>query len=173
MYFISNITPGSLVKAYQALEVQLSGRVGVKLSTGEGENSNYLRPELIGDLVKSLNAAIVECNTGYAGTRSSTAMHMQVARDRGYTDIAEVDILDAADSLELPVEGSSVISVDYEGSHFVIYDAYLVLSRFKGHAMPDSESLIARIESLNGLYKLDAAEAIGLGCRDCHLVIPG
>ena len=95
VYFIPDISPESLVKVYQALGVQLPGKVGVKLSTGEGEQSNYLRPELIVDLVKLLDATIVECNTGYAGTRSSTAMHMQVAKDRGYTDIAEVDILDA------------------------------------------------------------------------------
>ena len=43
VYFISDISPDSLVRAYQALGVQLPGKVGVKLSTGESENSNYLR----------------------------------------------------------------------------------------------------------------------------------
>lgn len=135
VYFIADISAESLVKAYQALGVDLPGKVGVKITTGEGPNSNYLRPELIGDLVKQLNAAIVECNTGYAGNRSSTAMHMQVAKDRGYTDIAEVDILDAEDSMELPVEGGNVLSVDYVGSHFANYDAFVALSHFKGHSI--------------------------------------
>ena len=280
VYFIADISPESLIQAWQALGIQLPGKVGVKLSTGEGENSNYLRPALIGQLVQSLKAVIVECNTGYAGTRSSTAMHMQVAKDRGYTDIAEVDIQDAEGSMELPVEGGNVLSVDYVGSHFANYDSYLVLSHFKGHAMagfggaiknisigfasaegkrwihsagrrsdifleddqdgflesmadaawavehamgdhivyisvmnrlsvdcdcdptpkepdmhdigilastdplaidqaaidlvyamPDSGSLIRRIESLNGLHTLDAAEAIGLGSRTYQLVI--
>ena len=135
VYFIADISPESLVKAYRALGVELPGRVGVKISTGEGAKSNYLRPELIGDLVKLLNAAIVECNTGYAGRRASTAMHMQVAKDRGYTDIAEVDILDAEDSMALPVEGGLRLTEDYVGSHFANYDAYVVLSHFKGHAM--------------------------------------
>ena len=82
-----------------------------------------------------LNAAIVECNTAYGGSRSSTAMHMQLAKDHGFTDIAEVDILDAEDSMELPIEGGNRLSVDYVGSHFANYDSFLVLSHFKGHAM--------------------------------------
>ena len=135
VYFIADISPESLVRAYRALNVELPGRVGVKLSTGESENSNYLRPALIGDLVQLLNAAIVECNTAYGGSRSSTAMHMQLAKDHGFTDIAEVDILDAEDSMELPIEGGNRLSVDYVGSHFANYDAFLVLSHFKGHAM--------------------------------------
>ena len=92
-------------------------------------------PALIGDLVKLLNAAIVECNTGYGGSRASTAMHMQLAKDHGFTDIAEVDILDAEDSMELPIEGGNRLSVDYVGSRFANYDSFLVLSHFKGHAM--------------------------------------
>ena len=135
VYFISDISPESLVRAYQALDVQLPGKVGVKLSTGEGDNSNFLRPALIGDLVKLLNATIVECNTGYGGPRASAAMHLQLAKDRGYTDIAEVDILDAEDSMELPVEGGNVLSVDYVGSHFANYDAYLALSHFNRYLL--------------------------------------
>ena len=135
VYFISDISPESLVKAFQSLNVELPGKVGVKLSTGESENSNYLRPTLIGDLVQMLNGTIVECNTAYGGSRSSTAMHMQLAKDHGFTDIAEVDILDAEDSMELPIEGGNRLSVDYVGSHFANYDSFLVLSHFKGHAM--------------------------------------
>ena len=135
VYFISGISSESLVKAYQALGVELSGKVGVKLSTGESERTNYLRPALIGDLVKMLNGTIVECNTAYGGSRSSTAMHMQLAKDHGFTDIAEVDILDAEDSMEIPIDGGKRLSVDYVGSHFANYDSFLVLSHFKGHAM--------------------------------------
>ena len=279
VYFISEISPESLVRSYQALGVQLPGKVGVKLSTGESERTNYLRPALIGDLVRMLNGTIVECNTAYGGSRASTAMHLQLAKDRGFTDIAEVDILDAEGSMEIPIEGGNRLSVDYVGSHFANYDAFLVLSHFKGHAMagfggaiknisigfgssmgkvwihsggtrtsgsiwgdqdpflesmadaakgvdtymgenivyisvlnrlsvdcdcdsnpdepdmhdigilastdplaidqaaidlvyamPDSGSLVARIESRNGLHTLDAAEAIGLGSRAYNLV---
>ena len=135
VYFISEISPEALVKAYQALGVELPGRVGVKMSTGESERSNYLRPELIADLVHLVNGTLVECNTAYGGSRSSTAMHRQQAKDNGLLDVAELDILDEEGSMEIPVEGGVRISVDYVGSHFADYDSFLVLTHFKGHAM--------------------------------------
>ena len=135
VYYISDITPESLITAYEALGVQLPGKVGVKMSTGESENSNYLRPALIGDLVHMLNGTIVECNTAYGGSRASTAMHRQQAKDNGLLDMAELDILDEEGSMELPVEGGNRLSVDYVGGHFANYDSFLVLSHFKGHAM--------------------------------------
>ena len=135
VYFISDITPESLIAAYEALGVQLPGKVGVKMSTGESENSNYLRPALIGDLVHMLNGTIVECNTAYGGSRASTAMHRQQAKDNGLLDMAELDILDEEGSMEIPIEGGQRIQVDYVGSHFANYDSFLVLSHFKGHAM--------------------------------------
>ena len=135
VYFIRDISPESLVAAYQALGVELPGKVGVKMSTGESEQSNYLRPALIGDLVHLVNGTIAECNTAYGGSRSSTAMHRQQAKDNGLLDVAELDILDEEGSMEIPIEGGVRINVDYVGSHFAGYDSFLVLSHFKGHAM--------------------------------------
>ena len=135
VYFVSDISSENLIKAYDALGIALPGHVGVKMSTGESERSNYLRPELIADLVHLVNGTLVECNTAYGGNRASTAMHMQQAKDNGLLDVAELDILDAEDSMELPVEGGLRLNVDYVGSHFADYDSYLVLTHFKGHAM--------------------------------------
>ena len=56
VWFISDISAESLVRIYQALQVELPGKVGVKMSTGESTRSNYLRPELIADLVKPILA---------------------------------------------------------------------------------------------------------------------
>ena len=135
VYFISDISPESLVAAYQALGVSLPGKVGVKMSTGESERSNYLRLELIADLIHRVNGTIVECNTAYGGSRSSTAMHRQQAKDNGLLEVAELDILDEEGSMELPIDGGRRILVDYVGSHFQNYDSFLVLTHFKGHAM--------------------------------------
>ena len=66
----------------------------MKISTGEQPASNYLKPDLIKDLVQPVNGTIVECNTAYGGSRSETAMHYQVAKDHGFTAIADVKILD-------------------------------------------------------------------------------
>lgn len=120
---------------YEALGAQLpEGSIAVKISTGE-TGSNYLRPELIGDLVQSVNGTIVECNTAYGGERANTAYHMQLAEDHGYTAIADVDIMDAEGSMTLPVTGGTHLTENYVGSHFANYDYYIVLSHFKGHAM--------------------------------------
>ena len=135
VYYISDITPEAMVAVYEALEWSPTGKVAVKLSTGEPPNSNYLRPELIKDVVQGVDGTIVENNTAYGGSRAETAMHYQVAKDHGFNDIADVVILDENGSMSLPVEGGSVLNENLVGSHFADYDSYLVLSHFKGHAM--------------------------------------
>ena len=134
VYMTTDISSQGLMAVYEALDASPTGNVAVKLSTGE-PGSNYLRTDLIGDLVQSLGATIVECNTAYGGSRASTAMHYQVAEDHGYTAIADVDIMDEEGSLTLPVTGGDNLTENYVGSHFENYDYYVVLSHFKGHAM--------------------------------------
>ena len=120
---------------YEALNWSPTGNVAVELSTGEPPASNYLRPELIQNLVQSVDGTIVECNTAYGGSRAETAMHYQVAEDHGFTAIADFHILDENGSMTLPVEGGTRLTENYVGAAFADYDSYLVLSHFKGHAM--------------------------------------
>ena len=82
-----------------------------------------------------MDGTIVECNTAYGGSRAQTAMHYQVAKDHGFTDIAPFQILDEDGSVSLPVEGGSVLTENYVGKAFADYDSYLILSHFKGHQM--------------------------------------
>lgn len=135
VYFTSEITPEGLVEVYDKLGWTPNGKVAVKLSTGEPPASNYLRPELIKNLVQSVNGTIVECNTAYGGSRAQTAMHYQVAKDHGFTDIADFKILDENGSMTLTVNGGTVLSENYVGEAFDDYDSYLILSHFKGHSM--------------------------------------
>ncbi|MBT9779649.1 DUF362 domain-containing protein [Clostridium sp. MCC353] len=135
VYMTTDISPEGLMKIYNALGTPATGEyVAVKISTGEN-GSNYLRPELIGDLVHEVKGTIVECNTAYGGDRASTAYHRQLAADHGYTAIADVDIMDANGSMTLPVTGGRNLTENYVGAHFANYDYYVVLSHFKGHAM--------------------------------------
>ena len=120
---------------YEALNWSPTGNVAVKLSTGEPPASNYLRPELIQNLVQSVDGTIVECNTAYGGSRAETAMHYQVAEDHGFTAIADFQILDENGYMTLPVEGGTRLTENYVGAAFADYDSYLILSHFKGHAM--------------------------------------
>ncbi|MGN0991776.1 MAG: DUF362 domain-containing protein [Candidatus Ventricola sp.] len=131
----TEISPQGLMAVYEALGREAQGnRVAVKISTGE-DGSNYLRVDLIGDFVRAVNGTIVECNTAYGGRRASTARHLQLAADHGYTAIADVDILDADGSATLPVIGGNVLQENYVGEHLLHYDFLIVLSHFKGHAM--------------------------------------
>ncbi|MDR2021337.1 MAG: DUF362 domain-containing protein [Treponema sp.] len=135
VYFTGDISPAGLMAAYNALGQRASGRVAVKISTGEPPNSNYLRPELIKDLVQSVNGTIVESNTAYGGRRASTALHRQVAQDHGFTAIAPLDILDEDGSASLPVRDGTLLTENFVGAHFKNYDYFVVISHFKGHAM--------------------------------------
>ena len=135
VYMTNDISPEGLMAVYEAMGWMPTGKVAVKISTGEPPNSNYLRPELIKELVQSVNGTIVECNTAYGGSRANTAMHLQVAKDHGFTDIAEVDIQDANGSMSLPVAGGTHLTENFVGASFDDYESYLVLSHFKGHAM--------------------------------------
>ena len=136
VYFTSDISPEGLIAIYEALGVELTGeKIAVKISTGEPPNSNYLDPALIGDLVKLLNGTIVESNTAYGGSRSETELHYQVAKDHGYTEIADVVILDETGSMALPVTGGKHLTENLVGAHFAEFDGMLVLSHFKGHPM--------------------------------------
>ena len=134
VYFTKNITPESLVKIYEALGVKLKGKVGVKISTGEPGGHNYLKPELIKDLVNKLNGTIVECCTAYGGKRMKVEDHLQTVKDHGFTAIADVDIMDAEGEFEIPVNGKH-LDVNIVGENLKNYDSILNLAHFKGHAM--------------------------------------
>lgn len=135
VYMTKDISPEGLINAYLALGWQPGEKPAVKLSTGEPPASNYLRPELITDLIRHVDGTVVECNTAYGGKRGETAMHYQVAKDHGFTDITEFQILDENGTMAIPVSGGTNIKEDYVGAAFDDYDSYLILSHFKGHPM--------------------------------------
>ena len=135
VYFTSEITPQSLLDIYKALGVTPEGNVAVKISTGESAQSNHLRPELIGALVKDVKGSIVECNTAYGGNRSNTADHRRAIEERGYGEIATVDIMDEDGSMNLPMHDTRWFAENIVGSHLANYDFMINLAHFKGHAM--------------------------------------
>ena len=135
VYFTRDISPAGLVRAYHALNWKPTGKVGVKMSTGESAKTNYLRPALIKDLIDELDGTIVECNTAYAGNRNDSKSHWAAIRERGFLDVAPVDIMDEEGSMTLPVKDGNRLSENYVGTHFANYPSYVVLSHFKGHQM--------------------------------------
>lgn len=135
VYFTSEITPESLVKIYKALGKEATGRVAVKISTGEGGNNHYLKPELIKMLVDEVKGTIVECNTAYAGSRNTTEAHWKTIKEHGFLDIAKVDIMDEEGDMQIPVKDTTHLKYNLVGSHLANYDFMINLAHFKGHQM--------------------------------------
>ena len=134
VYFTSQITPESLVSIYDALGVTIpeNARVAIKISTGESQQTNHLRPDFIAPLVNHVNGRLVECNTAYGGNRATTEDHLKAIEQRGYVN---VDIMDAEDTIHLPVTDTKWIKYDIVGSHLANYDFMINLAHFKGHVM--------------------------------------
>lgn len=135
VFMTTEITPESLVKIYESLGVEAKGRVAVKISTGESQQSNHLRPDFIKNLVHTVNGTLVECNTAYGGNRGKTADHRKAIAERGFDKIAKVDIMDEEGDMEIPVQDTKTIKSDIVGTHLANYDFMINLAHFKGHAM--------------------------------------
>ena len=135
VYMTQEISPAALVRIYESLGRPATGRVAVKISTGEAGGHNYLKPELIRLLVNNVNGTIVECNTAYRGKRNTTEAHWQTIRDHGFLDIAPVDLMDEEGDFSIPVEDTTWIKYDRVGTHLKNYDFMINLAHFKGHAM--------------------------------------
>jgi uncharacterized Fe-S center protein len=135
VYFTKEITPESLVKIYKALGVEATGRVAVKISTGEGGNTHYLKPQLIRQLVEEVNGTIVECCTAYPGTRMDPKKHWETIHEHGFDSIFAVDLMDEYGDIRIPVKDHKHLRYNIVGNHLPNYDFMINLAHFKGHAM--------------------------------------
>ena len=135
VYFTREITPESLVRVYEARGVEAQGRVCVKISTGEGGNTHYLKPTLIRNLVDKVSGTIVECCTAYGGTRQDPKKHWETIHDHGFDSLFAVDLMDERDEIRIPVRDRKHIKYDIVGAHLANYDFMVNLAHFKGHAM--------------------------------------
>jgi len=133
VFFTTDISGKGVLDVYRALGVPVSGKVVIKLHMGEPGNENYLRPELVRGLADTVKASIADSNTAYGGTRGTTANHLQVAKDHGFT-FAPVDILDADGEVRLPVRNNKHLKEAILGSHIMNYDWIISVAHFKGHS---------------------------------------
>ena len=136
VYFIKDIIPENIIKAYEALGKKLPGKVAVKMHSGEAGNQNYLRPDFVKDVINHVNGTVVECNTAYEGARNSTEKHEKLIKDHEWDKYFPFDLMDAeGPDLELDIPNGKVLKKNYVGKNLANYDSMLVLSHFKGHAM--------------------------------------
>ena len=136
VYFSSVLTPESVLTLYEKVGHPLTGRVAVKVHSGEDGNQNFLRPAFWQPMVQAVNGTVVECNTAYDGARNTTEKHKELLKQHGWTELFNVDLLDGEGSdMELSIPNGKCIQKNYVGKHMANYDGLLVLSHFKGHPM--------------------------------------
>ena len=128
------------MELYRALEIQLPGRVAVKVHSGEKGNQNFLHPEFWKPMVDEVHGTIVECNTAYGdacgGVRDHTEAHRKLLEEHGWTKYFEVDLMDAeGPDAVWPIPNGKVLKENRLGKNILNYDSMLVLAHFKGHPM--------------------------------------
>ena len=136
VYFTRSLSAEGLIKAYEQVCENISGRVGVKLHTGEQNGPNIIPREWVKELMqKDLpDANIIETNTYYEGDRYTTELHRKTLEVNGWT-FCPVDIMDEQDTTTIPVVGGKWFKKMAVGSHLINYDAMVALTHFKGHTM--------------------------------------
>lgn len=134
VYFTRELSAEGLIKIYSALKAELSGRVAIKLHTGEKDGPNIIPREWVKELIanKLPGASIVETNTYYEGDRYTTALHRETIAHNGWT-FCPVDIMDEDGTVMLPVNGGKWFDEMSMGKNILNYDSMLVLTHFKGH----------------------------------------
>lgn len=152
VYFTRDLSPRGLIKAYEKVCGNISGRVGVKLHTGEKKGPNIIPRGWVKKLIeKDLpEASIIETNTYYEGDRYTTELHRETLKVNGWT-FCPVDILDEEGTVNLPIIGGKWFKEMSVGSHLTEYDSMVALTHFKGHTQ-------------GGFGGSD--KNIGIGCAD-------
>ena len=137
VYYTKEITPESLDRIFNRLIVpsQFHDHRMVKINSGEPGGHNYLKPELIRELVQNINGVICDTTTAYDGNRNTKDGQLKTMKDHGFRDIADVDVLDGDGETTLKVKDGYILSEVRIGSHVSNYNYHLILSHFKGHAM--------------------------------------
>ncbi len=135
VYFTRDLSAEGLLKIYRRVNGNMTGKVGIKLHTGEQHGPNIIPRDWVNNLVqKELpDASIIETNTYYEGDRYTTESHRKTLTVNGWT-FCPVDILDAEGTVMLPINGGKWFTEMSVGKNLVHYDSLLALTHFKGHS---------------------------------------
>ncbi|MBQ3724470.1 MAG: DUF362 domain-containing protein [Oscillospiraceae bacterium] len=136
VFFTRDLSEAGLKKIYDRVASVISGKVAIKLHTGEAHGPNIIPRPWVKALVDDRlpGAAIVETNTYYEGSRYTTEAHRQTLEINGWT-FCPVDITDAQGVTTFPVNGGKWFTEMHVGKTLADYDSLVVLTHFKGHTM--------------------------------------
>ncbi len=136
VYFSRDISPQTVKRMYELSQNKPTGKLAVKLHSGEVGNQNFLKPDFWKPVIDLTGGTVCECNTAYEGERNTTAKHLKTLEKHGWSKYFKVDLLDAeGPDLVLDIPDGKVIKKNYVGKNLKNYDGLLVLSHFKGHPM--------------------------------------
>lgn len=135
VYFTRDLSAQGLKKIYERINGSMTGKVGIKLHTGEAHGPNIIPRPWVEALIKSdlPDASIVETNSYYEGDRYTTAQHRETLKINGWT-FCPVDIMDEDGTVVFPVNGGKWFTEMHMGGHLTNYDSLFVLTHFKGHS---------------------------------------
>lgn len=135
VYFTRDLSAQGLKKIYERISGSMTGKVGIKLHTGEAHGPNIIPRPWVEALIKSdlPDASIVETNSYYEGDRYTTAQHRETLKINGWT-FCPVDIMDEDGTVVFPVNGGKWFTEMHMGGHLTNYDSLFVLTHFKGHS---------------------------------------
>ena len=135
VFFTDDISGNGLLQIYSKINQSISGKVGIKLHTGEPNGPNILPRDMVKALQQQIpNSNLVETNTLYKGSRATTADHRATIKANGWT-FCPVDIMDEDGAVMIPINGGRRFKEMSVGKNMLNYDSLVVLTHFKGHAM--------------------------------------
>lgn len=136
VYFSPELSAESLIRLYRMVNENITGKVAVKLHTGEPDGPNILPREWVRAFLAEIDQAnIVECNVLYDSPRQTTEGHRKTLEKNGWADFTTVDIMDEDGDTALPIKGGKWLKEVAVGSHLLRYNSMVVLTHFKGHVM--------------------------------------
>ncbi len=136
VYYTADLSAEGLLRIFDRIGMHLSGKVGIKLHTGEPNGPNIIPRPWVQKLVAQRlpDATIVETNTYYQGDRYTTDRHLETLKVNGWT-FCPVDIMDADGTVMLPLSGGKWFTEMSMGKTITQYDSILALTHFKGHSV--------------------------------------
>lgn len=134
VFFTRDLSAEGLRKIFQRIKAPLTGKIAIKLHTGEPHGPNIIPRPWVKELIEKdlFGAVIVETNTYYEGGRYTTEEHRKTLETNGWT-FCPVDILDENGTAMLPVQGGKWFTEMSVGKNLLDYDSLFVLTHFKGH----------------------------------------
>lgn len=136
VYFSKELSPEAMIKLYGMVNQGISGKVALKLHTGEPNGPNIIPREWVKAFMAHVpNSRIVECNVLYDSPRQTTEGHRKTLETNGWAAFTSVDIMDENGDAVLPIPGGRRLTEVAVGKNLLNYDSMIALTHFKGHVM--------------------------------------